>query len=128
MTKLSVTLLGHHGPMTLSGGLGFAIKFAEKLGSAHDGLTLDLDVSGVRDELFFDDNVRDRGVFVTTNNMTSSGRIYLGLSRDLNFETNSPKEWLRARDWQNNELETVVSDVVRFLTETSSRKLYSVNR
>jgi hypothetical protein len=119
MMNLSETLLEHRGPMTLSGGLASAIKFAEVLDSALDGLTLDLVVSGVRDGLFFYDHVRDRGVFVTMNNITSCGRIYLGLSRDFDFETKAPNEWLRARDWQNNEIETVVNDAVRFLTETS---------
>jgi len=48
------------------------------------------------------------------NSTAGCGRLYLGKSRDFDFETKIPKDTLSPHDWEDNELAAVVERAVKF--------------
>lgn len=121
MTHLSNYVGIDDGQMIVSGGLGFAIKFAEALGPKLVGEEVDVVVSGIRDGLFFHDEIRGRAVRVTMNKSAGCGRMYLGESRDFEFETKIPKDAMSPHDWQSDELSEAVDRAVKFFRSGPER-------
>lgn len=114
MTHLSEYVDVDGGPFYVSGGLGFGIKFAEELGPKLQGLDVDVMVTGIRDGLFFHDDVRGRGVRITMNGTAGCGRMYFGNTRDFEFETKVPRDNLSPYDWEDSELSVAVDRAVKF--------------
>ena len=100
--------------MYVSRGLGFGIKFAEALGPRLADEKVEVIVSGIRDGMFFHDDIGGRAVRVTTNSTAGCGRLYLGNSSDFDFETKAPKDKLVPHDWEVDELESAVDRALQF--------------
>lgn len=107
------------GPMIVSGGLAYAIKFAEALGPALLGRDVDIMISGIRDGLFFHDEIRGRAIRVTMNKTGGCGRMYVGDSSDFEYDTRTPKETLTPYDWEDRELPAMVGKAVTFFATGS---------
>lgn len=105
--------------MIVSGGLGYAIKFAEALGPELRGRDVDVTVSGIRDGLYFHDEIRGRAIRITMNKTAGCGRMYIGSSGDFEFETKSPKATLSPHDWEDGEITAIVEKSLVFLTTGS---------
>ncbi|WP_334043643.1 hypothetical protein [Burkholderia ambifaria] len=119
MTNFSDYAGRENGPMIVSGGLSYAIRFAEALGPELRGHDVDVMVSGIRDGLYFYDDVRDRAVRITMNSTAGCGRMYIGKSGDFEYETKVPQEALDPRDWEVSELAAVVKEAAAFLVAGS---------
>ena len=119
MANLSDYVGNESGPMIVSGGLGHAITFAEALGPKLQGLDVDVMISGIRDGLFFHDEVRGRAIRITMNKTAGCGRMYSGDSRDFEYETKNPKETLSPSDWEVGDLDEVVEKAVAFFVAGS---------
>jgi hypothetical protein len=119
MKSLSAYIGDEDGPLLVEGGLAYAIAFAEALGPQLQGRDVSVTISGIRQGLFFHDEIRGRAIRVSVNRTAGCGRMYAGKSSDFEYDTKHPAETLVPFDWDDDEISLAIQKAVSFFVHGS---------